>query len=288
LPDFLDDDIIPERGGGKCEEGREMKWLLAFGIVAQGMFNAFASELASAVTIDNFSAGAIEVLGGPEVFHPWGEAVEDLDIFQMDLPESQTIGGMRHVRLGHLEFEASDKGVAILSVSSEDGGALSYSSDFPADSIQIEYGTAIRHRGFRGEELNLDLSADGLRAIVEFQSVNFPEGTTFPTGIEPSIRLAVGTIDATSPTGAVGSSLMVPLPVGNEAFSLDFDLSHLTGNANMADIDGLEFQTHIPANSSLTISAIHVVPEPGCLGLFCFGVTAMLTTMIRWRSKIAR
>jgi hypothetical protein len=234
-----------------------------------------------ALTIDDFSVGELYLVTGPGFVDgsPGSDQV-DLRQIQQALPSSNVIAGMRHTFLGTVYWRDETDGIAAIAVSPADGGLLSVHTDLEVEAFRLRYGFPT-DPAVEGElDFNLDLSAEGTRAVVDFVSADVP------AELSPTMELTIWTHDEAL-TNRLGSSVEIPFASSQHAFAVDIALTRLVGQASLTDVDGLWLTFNgIGPGTEFTMNSIRIVPEPTSVAL-C-GIAACGLLGRRWAQKRRR
>jgi hypothetical protein len=203
------------------------------------------ASAASAITIDDFSVGPIEVSRTGSVA---ATAV------QSGLDPSHVLGGGRDITVG--EFGTSGQTLIVDTALRE----LQFSPGSSSGYFQVNYGSM-------AQPLNVDLTAGGSNAFLFHFIYNVPN---FPTSLPPSsIRVFTATGSGFTALNHSGGSITM-LPDGSRRARIPFST---LGNLDLTAVQRIEFELfRVSPGTEFVLKAIATVPEPSCLALFTLGL----------------
>jgi hypothetical protein len=211
-------------------------------------FSGFLAASAFALTIDDFSAGPLDVTITESIPYYIGA--------QEDLPEEAVIGRVRtHKTALEGPFD-SGTGARIYIDTIAETYRFSTSVNMEANGMSYGFGYG------PDDPLNLDLS--------EYNSFRLDVISLSLTGI----------VSITMTSGVNEDRLShdfhrTTIPATNTPYSLVIPFSAFLAGIDFSDIDAIRLGSGGPAGFDLTLGGIYVVPEPtsSVLSLFAFGFT---------------
>ncbi len=221
-----------------------------------------SSGLEAAITIDDFSAGPLDVT--------LTAASPSLNQSQEVLPESAVLGGIRrHVTVIDSPLNPNSEAKILIDTGDE---TYRVTTNANLEAYTLSYGLRTLAEGSADQALDLDLTGfAGLRFDVIASQLSDIATVSFRSGVnEGTIKSAFD---------------IVSLPMSNTAYSVfvpftTFFLSRI----DITDVDSITLASSVPAGFDITLDGIFIVPEPNTSVLLMLAsVLTMVDRQRRWR-----
>lgn len=229
-------------------------------LIAVLLFFGITSSLHATITIDDFSAGPLEVTltaGSPSLIQT-----------QEGLPSSAVLGGNRHhVTVIDSPLDPNSEAKVLIDTFQE---TYRVSTNAHLEAYSLTYGLRTLAEGTIDQALNLDLTGfAGLRFDVVTSHFSDTATVSFRSGVDE---------------GAIKSAFeTVSLPMSNTSYSaFVFFTPFLLSRIDISDVDSITLASSVPAGFDITLGGIFVVPEASTAVLFLLSIFATMAGR-RWR-----